>query len=96
MSKISFSFKDGADLVDLTQNIIFRYVKNHVHTKLQKYLNHMKKDDHLYIPTTTNYRVEPADYEQLLEKSMYNDYKKTDRAAIKNIPKADYTLLPRN
>ena len=48
--------------------------------------------DHLYIPadkTNNYYRVKPADYEQLLEKSVRKNYKKTDRAAINDIIKTD-------
>ena len=58
----------------------------------RKDLNNIKKDDHLYIPadkTNNYYRVKPADYEHLLEKSIHKNYKKTDRAAINNIIKAD-------
>ena len=53
--------------------------------------------DHLYIPAdkiNNYYRVKPADYEQLLEKSVHKNYKKTDRAAINNISKPIY-ILPR-
>ena len=35
------------------------------------------------------YRVKPADYEQLLDKSIHKNYKKIDRAAINNIIKID-------
>ena len=47
---------------------------------------------YIYIPadkTNNYYIVKPADYEQLLEKSVLKNYKKTDRAAIYNIIKAD-------
>ena len=74
------------DLVDLIQNIKFRHVPNHFQNKLRKDINLIKKDDHLYIPadkTNNYYRVKPADYEQLLEKSVRKNYKKTDRAANK-------------
>ena len=37
------------DLVDLIQNIKFRHVPDHFQNKLQKDLNHIKKNDHLYI-----------------------------------------------
>ena len=80
------------DLVDLIQNINFRHVPNHFQNKLQKDLNHIKKDDHLYIPadkTNNYYRVKPADYEHLLQKSIHKNYKKTDRSAINNITKTD-------
>ena len=80
------------DLVDLIQNIKFRHVPSHFQNKLQKDLNHIKKDDHLYIPadkTSNYYRIKPADYKILLEKSIHKNYKKTDRAAINNIIKAD-------
>ena len=45
------------DLVDIIQNIKFRHVPNHFQNKIQKELNHIKKDDHLYIPAdkTNNY-----------------------------------------
>ena len=75
------------DLVHLIQNIKFRHVPNHFQNKLRKDINLIKKDDHLYIPadkTNNYYRVKPADYEQLLEKSIHKNYKKTDRAAINN------------
>ena len=73
------------DLVDPIQNIKFRHVPNHFPNKLQKDLNHIKKDGHLYIPAdkTNNY------YEHLFEKSIYKNYKKTDRSAISNITKTD-------
>ena len=80
------------DLVDLIQNIKFRQVPNNFQNKLQKDLNHVKKDDHLYIPadkTNSYYRAKPADYEHLLEQSIHKNYKKTDRAAVNNIIKAD-------
>ena len=80
------------DLVDLIQNIKFRHVPNHFQNKLRKDINLIKKDDHLYIPadkTNNYYRVKPADYEQLLEKSVRKNYKKTDRAAINDIIKTD-------
>ena len=73
------------DLVDLIQNIKFRHVPNHFQNKLRKDIN-------LIIPadkTNNYYRVKPADYEQLLEKSVHKNYKKTDRAAINNIIKAE-------
>ena len=65
------------DLVDLIQNIKFKHVPNHFQTA--KNLNHIKKDDHLYIPadkTNNYYRVKPADFEHLLEKSIHMNYKK--------------------
>ena len=80
------------DPVDLIQNIKFKHVPNHFQNKLQKDLNHIKKDDHLYIPadkTNNYYRVKPAYYEQVLEKSIHKNYKKTDRSAISNITKTD-------
>ena len=80
------------DLVDLIQNIKFRHVPNHFQNKLQKDLKHIKKDDHLYIPadkTNKHYRVKPADYEHLLEKSIHKNYKKKDRSAINNITKTN-------
>ena len=40
------------DLVDLIQNINFRHVLDHLQNKLQKDLNHIKKDDHLYFQLT--------------------------------------------
>ena len=62
------------DLVDLIQNIMLKEL-NHFQNKLRKDIdmNLIKKDNHLYIPAdkTNNYnRVKPADYEQLLEKSV--------------------------
>ena len=54
--------------VDLIQDLKFRHVPNHFQNKLQKDLNHIKKEDHLYIPddkTKNSYRIKPADYEQL-------------------------------
>ena len=60
------------------------------HFKKKKAL--IKKDDHLYIPadkTNNLYRVKPADYEQLLEKSVRKNYDKADRVAINDIIKAD-------
>ena len=54
----------------------------------KKGLNLIKKDGHLYIPadrTNNYYRVKPADYEQLLDKSIQKIYKKTDKAEINNI-----------
>ena len=80
------------DLVDLIQNIKFIHVPNHFQNKIQKDLNHIMKDDQLYIPadkTNNDYRVKPADYEHLLEKSIHKNYEKTDRSAINNIIKAD-------
>ena len=80
------------DLVDLIQNIKFRHVPDNFQNKLRKDINLIKKDGHLYIPadkTNNYYRVKPADYEQLLEKSVRKNYKKTDTAAINNIIKAD-------
>ena len=70
----------------------FRHVPNHFQNKLQKDLNHVKIDDHLYIPAdkTNNYFiVRPADYEHLLEKSIHKNYKKTDRSALNNRTKTD-------
>ena len=79
----SFSIQEWKEiennLVHLFQNMKFRHVSNHFQNKLQKDLNYIEKDDHLYIS---------ADYEQLLEKSIHENYKKTDRAAI-NISKVD-------
>ena len=69
------------DLVDLIQNINIRHVPNHSQNKLQKDLNHIKKNDHLYIPadkTNNYYRVKPADYKHLFEKLIHKNYKKTD------------------
>ena len=43
-------------------------------------------------PSQHYYRVKPADYEQLLEKSVHKNYKKTNRAAINNIIKADINI----
>ena len=80
------------DLVDLIQNIKFRHVPNHFQNKLQKDLNHIKKDDHLYIPadkTNNYYKAKSADYEKLLEKSIHKNYRKKDRAAINNKIKVD-------
>ena len=77
LSRIPLYYKElyefQNDLVDLIQNIKFRYVPIRFQNKMQKDLNHMRKDDHLYIPadkTNNYYRVKPADYEQLLEKSL--------------------------
>ena len=80
------------DLVDLIQNIKFRHVPNHFQNKLRKDINLIKKDEHIYISadkTNNYYREKPAAYEQLLGKSVRKNYKKTDRAAINNIIKAD-------
>ena len=64
------------DLVDLIQNINFRNVPHHFQNKLQKHLNHIQKDNHLHIPAdkpNKYYRVKPADYEHLLEKSIHKN-----------------------
>ena len=66
-------------LVDLFQNIKFRHVLNHFQNKLQKDLNHIEKDDHLYIladKTNNYYRVKPADYVTTIgEIYTYKNYK---------------------
>ena len=82
------------NLVDLTQNKILslHMYQTISKTNYKKNLNHIKKDDHLYIPadkTNNYYIVKPADYEHLLEKSIHKNYKKTDRSAINNITKTD-------
>ena len=38
------------------------------------------------------YRVKPAGYEHLMEKSIPKKYKKTDRTAINNITKTDILI----
>ena len=72
--------------------IWFRHALNHIQNKMQKDLNHINNDDHLYKPadkTNNYYRVKPADYEQLLEKSIHRNnknYKKTDREQLTKEP----------
>ena len=51
------------DLVYLIQNMKFRHVQNHCQNKVQKDFNHIKKDDHSYLPadkTNNHHRVKPA------------------------------------
>ena len=83
------------DLADLIQNIKFKDVPNHFQIKLQKDLQKIKKDDHLYIPadkTNNYYRVKPAHYELLLERSIHKSYRRMDSATIAETTRTDVNI----
>ena len=80
------------DLAELIQNIKFKDIPNHFQIKLQKDLQKIKKDDHLYIPadkTNNYYRVKPAHYEMLLERFIHKSYRRMDSATIAETTRTD-------
>ena len=74
---VKSELKDSENNVtELIQNIKFKHHFSKIQNQLTKDLKHIKKDNHLYVPTdkTNNYYgIKPEFYEQLLNKAVFKE-----------------------
>ena len=86
-------FEDG--LAAIIDNIEFKKVKNHFQKKLNDDINRIRNSEQLCIPsdkTTNFYNLSPTQYNQLLEKSVHKEYKKTGASIIEELATKDKSI----
>ena len=85
--------KDFEDaLAELTKNINFKDHRNNFQNKLKKDVKDVEKENRLIISadkTSNYYKIEKEAYDDLLQKSITKDYKKSTEESFKNTTKTD-------
>ena len=83
-------------MYELTRDIKFKPHNNQFQTKLKEDTAKVKSDSKMYIAadkTTNYYKVDKDEYDQLLQKHINKDYKKTEMEAVKEVTKVDKEIV---
>jgi hypothetical protein len=87
------TFEDN--LFNLVKNIEFREHSNSFQSKMKKDVRDVKNEEKVLIKadkTTNHYKMEKADYEEHLNRTITKDYKKASNDDFKKVTKEDKTI----
>ena len=83
-------------MYELVRDIKFKAHKNAFQHKLKEDVTKVTNDPRMYIAadkTTNFYKVDEHTYNELLEKHIHKDYKKTTTEAVKEVSKVDKEIV---
>ncbi|GFO49153.1 hypothetical protein PoB_007565800 [Plakobranchus ocellatus] len=89
-------FEEG--LINIIESVKFKHVRNSFQSKLKADINKIKQDKQLYIPTdkTNNYyKLNDTQYENLLNKCVIKEYRKTGAQATHEVAIEDKNIAER-